>query len=69
MQYASQQFRTLLEAHGMVQSMSRKGDCYDNAAMEIALSEAEVQWRVPRQPLIDRGLRSVKLAASKEHPG
>lgn len=33
-QYASQQFRTLLDAHGMIQSMSRKGDCYDNAPME-----------------------------------
>lgn len=33
-QYASQRFRTLLEAHGMLRSMSRKGNCYDNAPME-----------------------------------
>lgn len=33
-QYASEQFRTLLRRHGMIQSMSRKGDCYDNAPME-----------------------------------
>lgn len=33
-QYASQRFRTLLAAHGMLQSMSRRGNCYDNAPME-----------------------------------
>lgn len=33
-QYASAEFRTELARHGIVASMSRKGDCYDNAAME-----------------------------------
>lgn len=33
-QYASRQFRSLLWGAGLVQSMSRKGDCYDNAPME-----------------------------------
>lgn len=33
-QYASAQFRRALEEHQMVASMSRKGNCYDNAAME-----------------------------------
>ncbi|MFW6059084.1 MAG: IS3 family transposase [Phycisphaeraceae bacterium] len=33
-QYASGTFQTLLSEHGIVCSMSRKGDCYDNAAME-----------------------------------
>jgi putative transposase len=33
-QYDSLLYRTLLARHGMVQSMSRKGDCYDNAPME-----------------------------------
>jgi putative transposase len=33
-QYASSPYRTALEAHGLVASMSRKGNCYDNAAME-----------------------------------
>ena len=27
--------RGLLEAHGLIASMSAKGNCYDNAAMEI----------------------------------
>jgi putative transposase len=26
--------RTLLDAHGLIASMSAKGNCYDNAAME-----------------------------------
>lgn len=33
-QYASEAYRACLEGHGMVCSMSGKGDCYDNAAIE-----------------------------------
>jgi len=33
-QYDSLEYRSLLRGRGIVQSMSRKGDCYDNAAME-----------------------------------
>jgi putative transposase len=33
-QYASYQHKNLLEQHGIVQSMSRKGDCWDNAVSE-----------------------------------
>lgn len=33
-QYASNDFRKLIKAHKIKQSMSRKGDCYDNAMME-----------------------------------
>ena len=33
-QYASGRFRRLLRRHGVVQSMSRKGDCWDNAPAE-----------------------------------
>ncbi len=32
--YASSKYRRLLDSYGMVQSMSGKGNCYDNAAME-----------------------------------
>ena len=32
--YQHQSWKRLLEAHGAVQSMSRKGNCYDNAVME-----------------------------------
>ena len=33
-QYASIEYQTLLKTHGIVCSMSRKGDCWDNAVME-----------------------------------
>jgi len=32
--YASDDYRTRLERHGLVCSMSRRGNCYDNAVME-----------------------------------
>ena len=32
--YASVKYRKLLDSYGMLQSMSGKGNCYDNAAME-----------------------------------
>jgi putative transposase len=33
-QYASADYRALLAQQGLICSMSRRGDCYDNAAME-----------------------------------
>ena len=33
-QYACGEYRRELQRHGLVSSMSRKGNCYDNAAME-----------------------------------
>jgi transposase InsO family protein len=37
-QYTAAGYRQLLAAHGLVQSMSRKGNCWDNAAMEAFFS-------------------------------
>jgi putative transposase len=36
--YASDDYQRLLDAHGMTCSMSRRGDCYDNAVMESFFS-------------------------------
>ncbi len=47
-QYASHQYRRLLKAHDFVGSMSRKGDCWDNAVVESffgSLKQERVQWR------------------------
>ena len=33
-QYCAHDYQTLLQQFGMIASMSRKGDCYDNAPME-----------------------------------
>ena len=37
-QYASAEYRAVLAAHGMLGSMSRKGDCWDNAVAESFFS-------------------------------
>lgn len=47
-QYASNDYRHLLKAHGFEGSMSRKGDCWDNAVVESffgSLKQERVQWR------------------------
>jgi transposase InsO family protein len=47
-QYASNAYRRLLHANGFVGSMSRKGDCWDNAVAEsffASLKKERVQWR------------------------
>jgi transposase InsO family protein len=36
--YASEDYRGMLEAHGITCSMSRRGNCYDNAVMESFFS-------------------------------
>lgn len=40
-QYAAREYRAVLAAHGAVQSMSRKGDCWDNAVAESFFSTLE----------------------------
>lgn len=40
-QYTATRFRDLLTAHGATQSMSRKGNCYDNAQAESLLEPAQ----------------------------
>jgi len=42
-QFASESFRNLLSEHGIVQSMSHKGDCYDNAIMESFFSTLKAE--------------------------
>ena len=42
-QYASHPFRAALAAHGMLASMSGKGDCYDNAVAERFFATLEFE--------------------------
>jgi len=47
-QYASRAFRKLLKVHGIEGSMSRKGDCWDNAVVESffgSLKSERIHWR------------------------
>ena len=43
-QYASKSFREKLEKHGMIQSMSGKGNCYDNAVTETFFKSLKTEW-------------------------
>ena len=43
MQYAAGNFRAALKAAGLVASMSRRGNCYDNAAMESFWSTLKLE--------------------------
>jgi transposase InsO family protein len=40
-QYASREYRAVLAAHGVRQSMSRRGDCFDNAVAEAFFATLE----------------------------
>jgi transposase InsO family protein len=42
-QYACGEYRGVLDAHGMRASMSRKGDCWDNAVAESFFSTLELE--------------------------
>lgn len=42
-QYSSEQFQRLLKEHGITCSMSRSGDCWDNAAMESFFSTLKTE--------------------------
>ena len=42
-QYTSEDFQRLLRDHGIVCSMSRRGDCWDNAAMESFFSSLKTE--------------------------
>jgi putative transposase len=41
--YASEDYRRRLDAHGIVCSMSRRGNCYDNAVMESFFSTVKTE--------------------------
>lgn len=43
-QYASRAYQKLLSQHGMTPSMSRKGNCWDNAPVERFFSSLKREW-------------------------
>jgi len=57
-QYTSEDFQRLLEAHGIVCSMSRRGNCWDNAAMESFFSTLKTERLSRRQYRTRDELRS-----------
>lgn len=43
-QYCSQEYQKLAKAHGFISSMSRKGNCWDNAPMESFWGKLKQEW-------------------------
>ena len=60
-QYSAEDFQRLLAHHGITCSMSGKGDCWDNAAMESFFStlKAELIYRSPRYRTRDQARAEV----------
>lgn len=55
-QYASNEYRRTLEKHGIIASMSRKGDCWDNAV-------AESFWSTLKAELVENAYFPTRRAA------
>ena len=53
-QYASYSHKDLLQQHGIVQSMSRKGNCWDNACVESFFHSMKVE-AIQYEPTMTRG--------------
>lgn len=58
-QYAAHEYQQLLDAHKMVVSMSRKGDCYDNAVMESFFSTLKAECATEIYPSRSEARRSI----------
>lgn len=43
-QYCSHEYQRLLKKHGFICSMSRKGNCWDNAPMESFWGKLKQEW-------------------------
>ena len=43
-QYCSKAYQAILKKHGIISSMSRKGNCYDNACIESFHSVIKKEW-------------------------
>jgi len=54
-QYACTEYRALLEQHGLRASMSRRGNCWDNAVAESFFATLDVEL-IARRPLVTHEL-------------
>jgi putative transposase len=57
-QYTSENFQRLLDSHGITCSMSRRGNCWDNAAMESFFSTLKTERLSRKQHRTRDGLRA-----------
>ena len=59
--YASADHRNLLETFGFLQSMSRKGNCWDNAAMESFFSSLKIEHVYAKEVYLTRAIAQTDL--------
>lgn len=57
--YCSEEYRKLLSKNGLLCSMSRKGDCWDNAPMESFWGKMKNEWLKPMYNTIAEAKRDV----------
>lgn len=57
--YASYDYQQLLQKNGMIPSMSRTGDCWDNAPMESFFGKMKTEWLDQRFQTIVEAKRTV----------
>lgn len=60
-QFASQDVREFLDKHKMLQSMSKKGDCYDNAITETFFKTLKTELVYITEPFKTRGEAKQRL--------
>jgi putative transposase len=68
-QYTNDQFQKLLKEHGVTCSMSRSGDCWDNAAMESFFSTLKTERTSRRNYQTRDEARSTICVADTRHWG
>lgn len=59
-QYASTQYRAMLERSQMQQSMSRAGDCYDNAFMESCFGTIKTELEMTNYASLEEARREIE---------
>ena len=57
--YCSQEYRKLLSRQGFICSMSRKGDCWDNAPMESFWGKMKSEWLKKKYRTINEAKRDI----------
>ena len=57
--YCSDDYQKLLQDHGFICSMSRKGDCWDNAPMESFWGKMKTEWLQPKYATREEAMRDI----------
>lgn len=57
--YASKEYREMLEKNGLICSMSRKGDCWDNAPIESFCGKLKSEWLKKKYDTIGEAARDI----------